>query len=212
MLKKNLEFRRIAQIDTILTDYKTPEVCDKYISQNFIGYDKEGCPVYFSALGNFDQKGVFKSANKIDIFKCCIQMIEGSKEKMKLQSKKLDKPVTQCIYIYDMDNLTLAKATHKHTDSFLMGIELFLLAVGMFLDNYPEILKCVYVLNASSYFTLVFPLVKAILSGSILNKITIFGKDGYKEELLKVIDAATLPAFLGGKKTDPDGNPRCETY
>ncbi|GFR14721.1 retinal-binding protein, partial [Trichonephila clavata] len=206
MLKKNLEFRRIAQIDTILTDYKTPEVCDKYISQNFIGYDKEGCPVYFSALGNFDQKGVFKSANKIDIFKCCIQMIEGSKEKMKLQSKKLDKPVTQCIYIYDMDNLTLAKATHKHS------IELFLLAVGMFLDNYPEILKCVYVLNASSYFTLVFPLVKAILSGSILNKITIFGKDGYKEELLKVIDAATLPAFLGGKKTDPDGNPRCETY
>ncbi|GFR31889.1 retinal-binding protein [Trichonephila clavata] len=82
----------------------------------------------------------------------------------------------------------------------------------MFLDNYPEILKCVYVLNASSYFTLVFPLVKAILSGSILNKITIFGKDGYKEELLKVIDAETLPAFLGGKKTDSDGNPRCETY
>ncbi|GFX13395.1 SEC14-like protein 2 [Trichonephila clavipes] len=94
----------------------------------------------------------------------------------------------------------------------IRGMELFLFGIGLFLDNYPEILKSVYVLNASSYFTLVFPLVKTILSGSILNKITIFGKDGYKEELLKIMDAETLPAFLGGKKTDPDGNPRCETF
>ncbi|GFT81300.1 SEC14-like protein 2 [Nephila pilipes] len=89
-------------------------VCDKYISQNFIGYDKEGSSVYFSAIGNIDHRGVFRSANKIDIFKCCMQVIEGSKEKLKLQTEKLKTPVTQCIFIYDMDNLTLAKATDKY--------------------------------------------------------------------------------------------------
>ncbi|GBN23426.1 hypothetical protein AVEN_47379-1, partial [Araneus ventricosus] len=35
--------------------------------------------------------------------------------------------------------------------------------------------------------------------------------DGWREELLKWIDADVLPAFLGGNKTDPDGNPECNT-
>lgn len=29
---------------------------------------------------------------------------------------------------------------------------------------------------------------------------------------MKIIDAEALPAFLGGKKTDPDGNPLCLTF
>lgn len=34
---------------------------------------------------------------------------------------------------------------------------------------------------------------------------------GWKEELLKIVDADQLPAFLGGNKTDPDGDPLCKT-
>ncbi|CAL1269129.1 unnamed protein product [Larinioides sclopetarius] len=37
-------------------------------------------------------------------------------------------------------------------------------------------------------------------------------KNGWKKELLKLIDADVLPAFLGGNKTDPDGNPLCKTF
>lgn len=29
---------------------------------------------------------------------------------------------------------------------------------------------------------------------------------------MKQIDADVLPAFLGGNRTDPDGNPNCETF
>lgn len=36
--------------------------------------------------------------------------------------------------------------------------------------------------------------------------------DGWKEALLEVIDENVLPAFLGGKKSDPDGNPLCKTF
>ncbi|GFU51730.1 retinal-binding protein, partial [Nephila pilipes] len=35
---------------------------------------------------------------------------------------------------------------------------------------------------------------------------------GWKEDLLEIIDADELPAFLGGNKTDPDGNPLCKTF
>ncbi|GBM13845.1 hypothetical protein AVEN_150415-1, partial [Araneus ventricosus] len=33
-----------------------------------------------------------------------------------------------------------------------------------------------------------------------------------KEVLLEVIDGDELPAFLGGNKTDPDGNPQCNSF
>ncbi|GBN30079.1 hypothetical protein AVEN_265792-1 [Araneus ventricosus] len=35
---------------------------------------------------------------------------------------------------------------------------------------------------------------------------------GWKEALLEDIDADDLPAYLGGNRTDPDGNPLCETF
>ncbi|GBN52963.1 SEC14-like protein 2 [Araneus ventricosus] len=141
MLRKHLEFRKIMQIDSILTDYKAPEVCEKYLSQNFLGYDKEGSPVYMSAIGNTDSRGVFRSANKVDVLKCCLQVIETGLYQAKLQTLKLGKPVTQCVYIYDMDKMTLARATDRYS------IEHFLIAVNIFQDNYPELLKAVYVIN-----------------------------------------------------------------
>ncbi|GBM47899.1 hypothetical protein AVEN_104468-1 [Araneus ventricosus] len=36
--------------------------------------------------------------------------------------------------------------------------------------------------------------------------------DKQKEVLLEVIDEDELPAFLGGNKTDPDGNPQCNSF
>ncbi|PRD29224.1 UNVERIFIED_CONTAM: SEC14-like protein 2 [Trichonephila clavipes] len=33
--------------------------------------------------------------------------------------------------------------------------------------------------------------------------------EGWKEELLQYVDADELPVFLGGTRTDPDGNPMC---
>ncbi|GFT48896.1 hypothetical protein NPIL_446151, partial [Nephila pilipes] len=35
---------------------------------------------------------------------------------------------------------------------------------------------------------------------------------GWKDDLLKIMDADDLPAFLGGTKTDPDGNPLCNSF
>ncbi|CAL1296157.1 unnamed protein product, partial [Larinioides sclopetarius] len=142
---------------------------------------------------------------KVDVLKCCLQVIETGLQQTKLQTLKLGKSVTQCVYIYDMDKMTLAKATDRYS------IEHFLIAVNIFQDNYPELLKAVYVINASTYFTMVFPIVKTVLAGSILDKMKIFGTDGWKEELMKIMDADVLPACYGGKRTDPDGNPECNT-
>ncbi|GIY74605.1 SEC14-like protein 2, partial [Caerostris extrusa] len=50
-----------------------------------------------------------------------------------------------------------------------------------------------------------------LLSENTLDKFRIYGKD-FKQYLLKEIDEDILPKFLGGTRTDPDGNPLCESF
>ncbi|GBO22855.1 hypothetical protein AVEN_176251-1 [Araneus ventricosus] len=45
-----------------------------------------------------------------------------------------------------------------------------------------------------------------------LNCLDYFLWGGWKETLLEDIDPDDLPAYLGGNRRDPDGNPLCETF
>ncbi|GBO07256.1 Retinal-binding protein, partial [Araneus ventricosus] len=84
--------------------------------------------------------------------------------------------------------------------------------VKTLIDNYPESIKAVTVINAPVYFTWIYAGLKSILPSTVTAKFRIYGQDGWKEALLKDIDSDDLPAYLGGNKTDPDGNPICETF
>ncbi|GFQ78626.1 SEC14-like protein 2 [Trichonephila clavata] len=81
-----------------------------------------------------------------------------------------------------------------------------------YLDNYPERMKYVYIINGKSYINFAFSVFKTIFSSAVIEKLKFYGSSGWKEDLLKIIDADELPAFLGGNKTDPDGNPLCKTF
>ncbi|KAG8180404.1 hypothetical protein JTE90_022753, partial [Oedothorax gibbosus] len=63
----------------------------------------------------------------------------------------------------------------------------------------------------SYYFTLVWMVVKQFMSPATVDKIKIYGKTGWQEELVKTINPDIIPAFLCGNLTDPDGNPQCKT-
>ncbi|GBN73397.1 hypothetical protein AVEN_6747-1 [Araneus ventricosus] len=107
--------------------------------------------------------------------------------------------------IFDFENFTYATAIHMKT------LQCLLYYVKTYVDNYPETLKCAFVINAPFYFICMYAVVKQVLPAIVVQKIRIYGTDGWREELLKWIDADVLPAFLGGNKTDPDGNPECNT-
>ncbi|GFT25599.1 hypothetical protein NPIL_549491, partial [Nephila pilipes] len=57
------------------------------------------------------------------------------------------------------------------------------------------------------FYHIFFSIFKSLLSSALLEKLKFYGSDGWKEDLLEIIDADELPAFLGGNKTDPDGDP-----
>ncbi|XP_071039636.1 SEC14-like protein 2 isoform X6 [Parasteatoda tepidariorum] len=142
-------------------------------------------------------------SNVLDLIKTDVRLIIIAWEE---QILKLGKVLTQFVFIFDMKGFSLYQASNKE------ALEAMYEGFKLFQDNYPERIKAIYVLNASVYFYIAFNIIKAILSRAVMKKIFIFGDEGYKEALLEQFDADVLPAFLGGNRTDPDGNPNCNTF
>ncbi|KAG8180408.1 hypothetical protein JTE90_022757 [Oedothorax gibbosus] len=206
MLRNHLAWRKEFKLDAI-KDYVSKEVLVKYFPGSYIGNDKEGCPVTFIHLGNLDPKGIRRAAKFIpDIVMHVIKVIEKDAEIMKDQAKKLGKPLTGGFYIVDLKNFPFSVATDKKT------LEHAIYLSKMYQDNYPESLKEACIINVSPYFTLFFNVVKHFLAPSIVKKTKFYSTDEYKEDLRKLIDPDVLPAFLGGNRTDPDGNPLCLSF
>ncbi|XP_054715731.1 SEC14-like protein 2 [Uloborus diversus] len=205
MMRKHLIWRKLNQVDTILTDFTPSEVVEKYLPLSRMGFDKEGSPILYSQFGNLDSRGLIKSVRRVDVMKVIVKSLEIDVQEMKQESMKRGKRIDKWIYIFNFENFSLATATHKATLEILGSL------VTMYEANYPERLKVGIFINASLYFTLAWSVIKPFLSGPTVKKVKIFGKEGWQEELLKIIDADTLPKFLGGNRTDPDGNPLCKT-
>ncbi|KAF8786951.1 SEC14-like protein 4 like protein [Argiope bruennichi] len=198
MLRRHLVWRKEFGLDTILTDYTPSEVLVKYVSTCLMCFDKTGCTVRYIDCGRLDCKGLWNCAKKQDCLKYFSYRIEQDFQELRKRNEKLQKQIF--LPIFNFENLSYATATNmkrlcggqfsRKTESANLG---------------PQWEKN---FNFFSFKLLFF--FKSPSSG--FSKIRIYGADGWQEELLKFIDADVLPAFLGGNKTDPDGNPLCKTF
>ncbi|KAJ4942435.1 hypothetical protein JOQ06_012301 [Pogonophryne albipinna] len=203
MLRKHLEFRKQMKVDAIITDWRPPEVIEKYLSGGMCGHDREGSPVWYDVIGPVDPKGLFLSASKQDFIKSKIRDCEVLQQECDVQSQKLGRNVESITMIYDVEGLGL-----KHL--WKPAIETYTEILQMFEANYPEGLKRLFVIKAPKLFPVAYNLVKHFLSENTRQKINILGAN-WQEVLMKYIDAEELPVIYGGKLTDPDGDPRCCT-
>ncbi|XP_055017784.1 SEC14-like protein 2 isoform X2 [Boleophthalmus pectinirostris] len=201
---EHLDFRRQMGVDVILTEWRPPEVIEKYLSGGMCGYDREGSPVWYDVIGPMDPKGLFLSASKQDFIRSKIRDCEQLQQECDRQSERLNRNVESITMIYDVEGLGL-----KHL--WKPAIETYGEILQMFEDNYPEGLKRLFVIKAPKLFPVAYNLVKHFLSENTRHKIHILGAN-WQEVLLKYIDVEELPAIYGGTRTDPDGDPRCRTW
>ncbi|GBM53857.1 SEC14-like protein 2 [Araneus ventricosus] len=204
MLRKHVCWRKEFQIDTILTDYKPPEVLVKYVPYCHLCFDKEGCTVLYVDCGRLDHRGLWNCAKKQDLLQYLSYSLEQEKDAVLKLNKKFGKHIF--VAIFDFENLPYAAVTH------MKSLQYCLYFSKAYIDNCPETLKCAFVINAPFYFLWGFAVLKQVLPATIVKKVQIYGTVGWREELLKLIDGDVLPAFMGGNKTDPDGNPHCKTF
>ncbi|KAK0068951.1 retinal-binding protein-like isoform X1 [Biomphalaria pfeifferi] len=203
MFRTSMAYREKMKVDTLLTDYEPPEVLKKYMSGGNVGHDKEGSPVRVELFGHLDMKGLMYSARKSDLEKVKLKQCEQHLKDWEIMSKKLNRRVDGLVVIFDMEGVSSKMLWRP-------GLQMYLHLVSLLEDNYPEMLKRMFVINAPRIFPLLYKLCRPLISQDTKNKIHVLGSD-YTSTLLKYIDADELPAYLGGNKTDPDGNPRCTT-
>lgn len=85
-------------------------------------------------------------------------------------------------------------------------MEVFKLIAAVDQGNYPETMGATFVVNAPWLFTAVWAVAKAFLDDGVTAKVHILGAGApTREALLAAVDAASLPAFLGGKCVCPGG-------
>ena len=93
----------------------------------------------------------------------------------------------------------------------LLAGEVVISLIKMYEANYPEILKCCYIINAPKVFAFAFSIVKRFLDDYTIGKIQIHKADQKRwlPAILETCDASQIPAYYGGSQTDDDGNPKC---
>uniref|UniRef100_A0AAT9H855 Retinal binding protein n=1 Tax=Ambigolimax valentianus TaxID=1338344 RepID=A0AAT9H855_9EUPU len=203
MFRTSKAYREKMKVDTLLTEYEPPEVLAKYLTGGNCGHDKEGSPIRVELYGRLDMKGLMYSARKLDMEKVKLKQCEGHVQDWAKMSKELGRRVDGLTVIFDMDGVSSKMLWRP-------GLQMYLHLVRVLEDNYPEMLKRMFVINAPRIFPILYKICRPLISEDTKNKIHVLGSD-YQDTLLKYIDAEELPGVYGGKKTDPDGNPRCET-
>ncbi|KAM3599114.1 uncharacterized protein V6R79_000269 [Siganus canaliculatus] len=203
MIRKHVEYRKKMKIDTIVADWKPPEVIDRFVSGGMCGYDREGSPVWYDVIGPLDPKGLLLSASKQDFMRTKIRHTEILQRECRRQSEKLGRNIESITLVYDCEGLGL-----KHV--WKPAIETYGEIITMVENNYPEGLKRVFLIKAPKMFPMAYNLVKHFLCEETRRKIIVLGGN-WQEVLRKHIDPEQLPVVYGGTLTDPDGDPRCRT-
>ncbi|XP_071480689.1 SEC14-like protein 2 [Diadema antillarum] len=204
MFRKDLEWRKENKVDTILEWYNIPDVFVKYWAGGVTGMDKEGHILYVADVGNLDPKGIMYSAKVSDILKTNIYYNEElGQQQDQMSLEKYGRRIEGVTAVIDLEKLGIHHLWKP-------GVDALQKVAVIEEQHYPELIHRLFIVNAPKIFPLAYSLIKPFLREDTRKKIQVLGS-GWKEELLKYIDADQLPAHWGGTLTDPDGNPKCET-
>ncbi|KAM2244422.1 hypothetical protein ACFXTI_005492 [Malus domestica] len=186
MLLDCLQWRMDSEIDNILAKPIIPTDLYRAVRDSQLvglsGYSKEGLPVIAVGVG----QSTFDKASVNYYVQSHIQMNEY-RDRVVLPSatKKYGQYIGTCVKVLDMTGLRLSALN-----------QIKLLTVISTIDdlNYPEKTDTYYIVNVPYIFSACWKVVKPLLQERTRKKIQVLQGCG-RDELLKIMDYATLPHF-----------------
>ena len=167
------------------------DIIDEFVPHSFSGFCKNGCPIFWEKTGiiagNLPQLKERLSMDKMMEEHIRVQAI--MQVRMDYISRKLKRPVEQCMIICDYADLSFSP------DWF--GIEYCKHLFQMDEKYYPERLYRTYLINAPWYFTALYSLVSPWIDPKTATKIVVLGS-AYLESLREDVDDCHIPAEYGG--------------
>ncbi|OVA07240.1 CRAL-TRIO domain [Macleaya cordata] len=186
MLVDCLNWRVENEIDNILTKPIVPTDLYRGVRDSQLiglsGYSKGGLPVFAIGVG----QSTFDKASVHYYVQSHIQINEyRDRVVLPYATKKYGRYIGTCLKVLDMTGLKLSALS-----------QIKLLTVISTIDdlNYPEKTDTYYIVNAPYIFSSCWKIVKPLLQERTRRKIQVLQGCG-KDELLKVMDFASLPHF-----------------
>ncbi|XP_024967868.1 SEC14 cytosolic factor [Cynara cardunculus var. scolymus] len=187
MLVDCLNWRIQNEIDDILAKPIVPaefyrEVRDSQLI-GMSGYTKEGRPVIAVGVG----LSTYEKASIHYYVQSHIQINEyRDRIVLPAATKKFERHISTCVKVLDMTGLKIAQLS-----------QLKLLTVISSIDdlNYPEKTDNYYIVNAPYIFSACWKVVRPLLQERTRKKIQVLSGCG-KDDLLKIMDYASLPHFV----------------
>ncbi|ODN04853.1 SEC14-like protein 4 [Orchesella cincta] len=205
MLRKAMQYRKDNKIDDILKAGLDPELCEKF-PYNLDGFDREGRPVLTMPFGSWDVRS-FIEANGPDKFVLYLnQMLENvsaaikrctfTKEKEISLNENEDQPCVQFVIVSDMTGYSFRQLAN------MKAVQSILQMVSTYEAYYPETMGACIVINAPTVFSVLFGMMKPLMSGRTVEKIKIFSsnKDQWLPAVLEVVDPSEIREQFGGVK------------
>lgn len=204
MFRDSLKWRERWIVDDI-ANWKTPQPLIDYFPHGLSGFDKNGCPIIVVPFAGLDIWGLLHTVSRADFIRATIQTLENYM-KIGFEQSKIHGPAArQFVVVFDMEGFSIKQYTWRPAAEAAISL------IKMYEANYPEILKCCYIINVPRVFAFAFNIIKNFLDAYTLSKIFIF-KNGSKKWLPKLllhVDESQLPKYFGGQMTDSDDNPKC---
>ncbi|XXG72621.1 hypothetical protein AAC387_Pa07g1678 [Persea americana] len=186
MLMDCLNWRIQNGIDNILTKPILPTNLYRGIRDTQLiglsGYSKEGLPVFAIGVGlsTFDKASVnYYVQSHIQINEYRDRVV------LPTATKKHGRHIGTCIKVLDMTGLRLSALNHIKLMTIISTIDDL---------NYPEKTDTYYIVNAPYIFAACWKVVKPLLQERTRRKVQVLQGSG-KDELLKIMDYASLPHF-----------------
>ena len=159
--------------------------------------DRDGRPIAYDCVGTITTKGLSKITT-IDRFLEYVVWFQEATIALRLPaaSLKAGKLVTKIVVVMDLSGF---KMSNFNAD--FRALLKRMAAIGA--DHYPETMHRTYVVNAPSFFRVIWAFVKPILPPRVINAVVICGgQRDYLPRLLRdVCDKTDLPVHLGGDDT-----------
>ncbi|KAG9448572.1 hypothetical protein H6P81_008537 [Aristolochia fimbriata] len=205
MLIDCLNWRIQNEIDSILSKPIVPVEVYRAVRESQLiglsGYSNEGLPVFAVGVGQstFDKASVhYYVQSHIQINEYRDQVV------LPLATMKYGRHIGTCVKVLDMTGLKLSALN-----------QIKLLTVISTIDdlNYPEKTDTYYIVNAPYIFSACWKVVKPLLQERTRRKVQVLQGNG-REELLKIMDYASLPHFCrregsGSSKNSNFGSGDC---
>lgn len=195
MLRQSLEWRKVRNIDSILSTTLPAFMLEQFPFQ-VLGFDKSGYMVGLVPYGKWDFRTLVEAGNKQYLVNYVNYIIELAYKLCRNRSSS-DKVACKLIIILDLEGFSIRQVLHKQTIEFLLGI------LQDLENNHPEALECGILVNCPKIWEVLWAIAKPLMTARTLSKVMIEGSKSalWRQKILDVVPHNIVPSQYGGSNT-----------